>query len=194
LQTQYPTSRSVKIQVPHTDFLPQGALSSTALRSLITGDPPLIRSYRDLDSQIQPNGFDLTLESVAIHRGAGAVGHANVDRVLPDLEPVDFDQRGWVDLQPGIYHITYNEIVALPLSVMALGRPRSTLNRIGATIHTAVWDAGYEGRSTSLLAVMNSNGVQLQRDARVMQLVFFAIGEPPGKGYAGIYQGENVNR
>jgi dUTP pyrophosphatase len=80
------------------------------------------------------------------------------------------------------------------LTVMALGRPRSTLNRIGATIHTAVWDAGYEGRSTSLLAVMNPNGVQLQQHARVMQLVFFAIGEPPGEGYAGIYQGENVNR
>jgi dUTP pyrophosphatase len=77
---------------------------------------------------------------------------------------------------------------------MALGRPRSTLNRIGVTIHTAVWDAGYEGRSTSLLAVMNPNGVQLQRDARVMQLVFFGVSNPPAQGYAGVYQGENIGR
>jgi dUTP pyrophosphatase len=180
--------------VPNTDFLPRGALSSTTLRALIEGDPPLVRGHRDLDAQLQPNGFDLTLESVALHRGAGAVGQSNEDRVLPDLEPVPFDHRGWIDLQPGTYHITYNEIVALPLDVMALGRPRSTLNRIGVTIHTAVWDAGYEGRSTSLLAVMNPSGVQLQRDARVMQLVFFAVGEPPAKGYAGIYQGENLSR
>jgi dUTP pyrophosphatase len=77
---------------------------------------------------------------------------------------------------------------------MALGRPRSTLNRIGTTIHTAVWDAGYEGRSTSLLSVMNPHGVQLQRDARVMQLVFFVVSNPSEIGFSGVYQGENMGR
>ena len=177
-----------------TEYLPQGALSSSSLRALILSDQPLIRDYRNLDTQLQPNGFDLTLESVAVHHGAGVVGQSNEDRVLPDLEPLNFDARGWVDLQPGIYHVTYNEIVALPLNLMALGRPRSTLNRIGVTIHTAVWDAGYEGRSTSLLSVMNPNGVQLQRDARVMQLVFFGVSNPPDIGYSGVYQGENIGR
>ena len=176
------------------DFLPQGALSGASLRALIASDKPLIRDFVDLESQLQPNGFDLTLESVHYHSGAGVVGRSNDDRVLPDLEPLDFDVEGWIDLQPGIYHITYNEVVALPLNLMALGRPRSTLNRIGVTIHTAVWDAGYEGRSTSLLSVMNPNGVQVQRNARVMQLVFFAVGNPPETGYAGVYQGENIAR
>ena len=178
----------------HTDFLPQGALSSASLRTLIASDKPLIRQFVDLESQLQPNGFDLTLESIQYHSGAGVVGRSNADRVLPDLEPLSFDGEGWIDLEPGIYHITYNEVVALPLNLMALGRPRSTLNRIGVTIHTAVWDAGYEGRSTSLLSVMNPNGVQLQRDARVMQLIFFAVGNPPETGYSGIYQGENIGR
>ena len=77
---------------------------------------------------------------------------------------------------------------------MALGRPRSTLGRIGATIHTAVWDAGYEGRSTSLLAVLNPAGIRLQKDARVMQLVFMTIASPGSVGYSGIYQGENIAR
>ena len=40
-------------------------------------DRPLIRDFRDLDSQLQPNGFDLTLESVALHQGAGVVGQSN---------------------------------------------------------------------------------------------------------------------
>lgn len=176
------------------DFVPQGALSSASLRKLIALERPLIREFVDLEAQLQPNGFDLTLESVHWHNGAGVVGRSNSDRVLPDLEPLVFDADGWIDLEPGIYHITYNEVVALPLDLMALGRPRSTLNRIGVTIHTAVWDAGYEGRSTSLLSVMNPNGVQLQRDARIMQLVFFTIGNPPATGYAGMYQGENIGR
>jgi len=180
--------------VSQIEILPQGALSSASLRALIESDKPLIRDYADLDAQLQPNGFDLTLESISIHIGAGVVGRSNADRVLPDLELLDFDNEGWIDLQPGIYHITYNEVVALPLNLMALGRPRSTLNRIGVTIHTAVWDAGYEGRSTSLLSVMNPNGVQLQRAARVMQLVFFGVGNPPTSGYSGVYQGENIGR
>jgi dUTP pyrophosphatase len=180
--------------VSQIDFLPQGALSNATLRALIESDKPLIREFVDLDSQLQPNGFDLTLESVHSHRGAGVVGRSNADRVLPDLESLNFDADGWIDLQPGIYHITYNEVVALPLNLMALGRPRSTLNRIGITIHTAVWDAGYEGRSTSLLSVMNPDGVQLQRGARVMQLVFFGVTNPGSTGYAGVYQGENIER
>ena len=93
---------------------------------------------------------------------------------------------------PGIYHITYNEVVSLPTDLMALGRPRSSLNRSGATIHTAVWDAGYSGRSTSLMAVLNPVGFRVQRDARVLQLVFFGLSVEAERGYSGIYQGENV--
>ena len=171
-----------------------GVLSAASIRELLQSDSPLIRNYPDLEAQLQPNGFDLTLESVSIHRGAGVVGRSNADRVLPDLEPLTFDGDGWLDLQPGIYHVMYNEVVAIPLDLMALGRPRSTLNRIGATIHTAVWDAGYEGRSTSLLAVMNPDGVQLQKNARVLQLVFMRVSNPGKTGYSGIYQGENLNR
>lgn len=180
--------------VEQTTTTALGALSGESLRELISAEKPLIREYRDLDAQLQPNGFDLTLESVSIHIGAGVVGQSNDDRVLPDLELLSFDSNGWVELQPGIYHMTYNEIVALPLGLMALGRPRSTLNRIGVTIHTAVWDAGYEGRSTSLLVVLNPDGVMLQRDSRVMQLVFFGVTNPGETGYSGIYQGENIQR
>jgi dUTP pyrophosphatase len=75
---------------------------------------------------------------------------------------------------------------------MALGRPRSTLNRIGVTIHTAVWDAGYEGRSTSLLSVLNTEGVRIQQHSRVLQLVFVGVTNPPASGYSGIYQRENI--
>src|SRR5688500_18753012 len=116
-----------------------GVLSSRSIRALIETDRPLVREWLDLESQLQPNGFDLTLQSISRHTGRGQVGRSNADRILSELEAVSFDEAGWADLPQGVYHVSYNEVVAFPLSVMAFGRPRSTLNRTGVTIHTAVW-------------------------------------------------------
>ncbi|HWV36025.1 MAG TPA: deoxyuridine 5'-triphosphate nucleotidohydrolase [Thermomicrobiales bacterium] len=170
-----------------------GVLSREQLHALIEGaDRPLVIEWQDLEAQLQPNGIDLTLREVSAYRGAGQIGVSSEDRILPELEPLAFDAEGWVTLQPGIYQIMYNEIVDIPVTLMALGRPRSSLGRGGATIHTAVWDAGYRGRSTSMLAVVNPEGFRLQRNARVMQLVFFGMAQAPADGYRGKYQNENV--
>lgn len=170
-----------------------GVLSREQLRALIDSpERSLITGMVDVDSQIQPNGVDLTLREISRHVGRGTIGVDNADRVLPDLEPVPFDEEGWATLEPGVYHILYNEVVDIPESLTALGRPRSSLNRCGVTIHTAVWDAGYNGRSTSMLVVNNPAGFRVQRDARVMQLVFFGMAEATAEGYRGRYQGENI--
>ncbi|HWV24698.1 MAG TPA: deoxyuridine 5'-triphosphate nucleotidohydrolase [Thermomicrobiales bacterium] len=170
-----------------------GVLSREQIRALVEKDDrPLLSDYIDLDAQIQPNGVDLTLREVSRHMGAGAIGTDSADRVLPELTPLAFDDEGWLMLAPGCYHILYNEIVDIPESLMAFGRPRSSLNRCGVTIHTAVWDAGYTGRSTSMLVVSNPAGFRIQRDARVMQLVFAGMSEAPAEGYRGRYHGENM--
>ena len=109
----------------------------------------------------------------------------------PPLSPLDFDDQGFLTLAPGSYIVTYNEIVHLPADVMALGRPRSSLLRSGVAVHNAVWDAGYHGRSQSLLVVYNPQGFRLQKNARIVQLVFLRLSEPT-RGYQGTYQGENV--
>jgi len=172
-----------------------GALSREQLRALIEdAERPLITEWQDLDEQIQPNGIDLTLREISAFRGAGQIGVSSDDRILPELAPIAFDDDGWATLTPGTYQIVYNEIVDIPVTLMALGRPRSSLPRAGATIHTAVWDAGYRGRSTSVLAVMNPEGFRVQRNARVMQLVFFGMAQAPAEGYRGKYQGENTDR
>ncbi len=93
---------------------------------------------------------------------------------------------------PGAYIITYNEIVNLPTDVMALARPRSSLLRCGVTVDTAVWDAGYSGRSQSLMVVYHPRGFRLQRNARVVQLVFFRL-TGATDGYQGTYQKENMD-
>lgn len=169
-----------------------GVLSREQIRQRIISDPSLISGWSDLETQLQPNGFDLTLGQIHRHQGRGAIGVSNEQRILPELIPIAFDHDGFVDLDPGIYHVVYNEIVSLPTDLMALGRSRSSLNRGGVTIHTAVWDAGYSGRSTSLLAVLNPAGFRLQRGARILQLVFFGLAQAAGEGYAGLYQRENT--
>jgi len=59
------------------------------------------------------------------------------------------------------------------------------------TVGTAVWDAGYEGRSQSLLVVYNPRGFRVQRNARITQLVFMEL-TGDSDGYNGAYQGENI--
>jgi dUTP pyrophosphatase len=169
-----------------------GVLSREQLRDRVLSDPPLVAAWSDLEQQLQPNGFDLTLSEIHRHIGAGTIGVSNESRVLPALESIPFDGDGFVELTPGIYHIVYNEVVRLPEDLMALGRARSSLNRSGVTIHTAVWDAGYSGRSTSLLSVLNPAGFRVQRGARVMQLVFFGLATATSSGYQGAYQNENT--
>ena len=167
-------------------------LSRQDIHSLLQEEPPLVEGYLDLDSQVQPNGFDLTVREVALPQTPGRITVSNSQRLVSDLAPLVFDGLGFIELTPGAYIISYNEIVHLPNNVMALARPRSSLLRCGVTVETAVWDAGYSGRSVSLMAVHNPRGFRLERNARVMQLVFFKLtGET--EGYSGSYQGENID-
>lgn len=150
-----------------------------------------MEGWLDLDTQVQTNGFDLTLRDVSMPQSAGRIGVDNSQRAVSMLAPLVFDGTDSIDLICGTYMITYNEIVHLPKNIMALARPRSSLLRCGVTVGTAVWDAGYSGRSQSLLVVYNPYGFRLQRNARIVQLVFFRLtGETDG--YCGTYQGENI--
>ena len=166
-------------------------LSQQDIQRLLQQEPPLIEGYINLEAQVQPNGFDLTLREVALLQTSGTIADNNNQRSVPGLAPLVFDGLGFIDLMPGAYIITYNEIVHLPNNVMALARPRSSLLRCGVTVDTAVWDAGYSGRSQSLMVVYNPQGFRLQKNARVVQLVFLQLtGET--EGYHGVYQGENI--
>lgn len=153
--------------------------------------PPLIEGLTDPAGQLQPNGVDITLGEVAILSGAGQLGISNSQRRLPHTSLLVFDALGFLELPPGLYMVTYNEAVHLPRNIMALGFPRSSLVRCGATLLTAVWDAGYSGRSQSTLVVYNPAGIRLQKGARVLQLVFLRLGRET-EGYRGVFQGENL--
>jgi dUTP pyrophosphatase len=166
-------------------------LSKQDIHRLLQKKPPLIEGYISLEEQVQPNGIDLTLRDIALLQSSGRITVEDSQRLVPNLAPLVFDGLGFIDLMPGAYIITYNEIVHLPKNIMALARPRSSLLRCGVTVDTAVWDAGYSGRSQSLMVVYNPQGFRLQRNARVAQLIFLRLSRKT-EGYHGAYQGENI--
>lgn len=165
-------------------------LSSQQIRSLLDGPSPLVSGYPDLDQQLQSNGFDLTLESIAALRGAGRIGVTNDERVLAEAEELSFDSDGFVHLDTGAYVARLAEAVAFPADVMALAKPRSSLLRNGVAVHNAVWDAGYAGRSQVLVVVYNPHGFAVARGARIVQMVFMRMESATDDPYAGAYQGE----
>jgi len=167
-------------------------LSQQDIHRLLQQEPPLIEGYIDLETQVQPNGVDLTLREVAMLQTSGKIATSDSQRLVSGLAPLVFDGLGFIDLMPGAYIITYNEIVHLPNNVMALARPRSSLLRCGVTVNTAVWDAGYSGRSQSLMVVYNPQGFRVQRNTRVVQLVFLRLTQET-EGYRGVYQEENID-
>lgn len=137
-----------------------------------------------LEAQIQPSGVDLTAAAVFEQTEPGRVGRDG-KRVgeRRELDPADGTYR----LDPGGYVLRYGQRVAIPDGHVGFVYPRSTLMRNSCMLHTAVWDAGYEGRGEGLLEVHHP--VEIEAEARVAQLVF-ARAEHDSR-YDGSYQGEN---
>lgn len=136
--------------------------------------------------QVQPNGVDLTAEAVFRTRG----GRISRDgKRIGDREAIDPDpEDGAYALPTGGYILRYGETIRIPEGHVGFVYPRSSLLRNACMLHTAVWDAGYEGRGEGLLVV--HRGVEIEPDARVAQLV---LAEANHDGtYDGSYQGENL--
>jgi dUTP pyrophosphatase len=167
-------------------------LNKKDIQNYIKKLPPLIEQLTDPETQIQPNGVDLTLDKIYRLEGRGKIDFSNENRKLPNKIHLPFNKDGFVKLAPGAYGVSFKEIVNLPNHIMALGRPRSSLIRMGASVVTAVWDAGYRGRSEAMLSVHHLEGITIFENARLLQLIFLQLS---GKtvAYDGIYQGENIH-
>lgn len=167
-------------------------LARSDIRRLLEATPPIVEGLLNAEEQVQPNGVDLTLKEIASFSSAGSLGYGNEARTLSDSFPLALDSLEGIHLPMGCYLVTYNEIVHLPKNIMCLALPRSSLLRCGVSVHTAVWDAGYSGRSQSLLVVYNPNGFRLYRNARIVQLVFLRLEREVTQGYQGMFQGEGT--
>jgi dUTP pyrophosphatase len=156
--------------------------------------PSLIENAINIGIQLQSNGFDLTVWKIhKFSNKAGKIAFDNSERELPETYEIHFDENDWIYLPKGSYKIILNEKINLPKDLMAIGAPRSSLLRTGVSIGTAIWDAGYSGRSECLLLVLNEAGFCIKKNARVVQLVFMKVSKVSrsGKGYDGNYNSEH---
>jgi deoxycytidine triphosphate deaminase len=136
-------------------------------------------------SQRQPNGVDLTTAAIYEQTTAGRIGREG--KTIGDRQEVDTDD-GVFRLDPGAYILQYAETVQIPENHVGFIYPRSSLMRNSCMLHTAVWDAGYEGKGEGLLEV--HHGIEIEDGARVGQLVFAEADHETT--YDGDYQGERT--
>jgi dUTP pyrophosphatase len=139
------------------------------------------------ESQVQPNGVDLTLGAVFEQVEAGRIERG--DKTVGEREEVDPDGDEIYHLDPGGYVVQYAERVVIPDDHVGFLYPRSSLLRNSCMLDTAVWDAGYEGRGEGLLEVHHP--IEIAAGARIAQLV---LADAAHAGtYDGSYQGEHID-
>jgi len=149
----------------------------------------LVRDMIDPGVQIQQCGIDLTVASVFRLEGEGVLDFTNENRRLPQYVEVPPAEDAFWMLQPGVYHIAFNEKIVLPNNIAGFLMPRSSALNCGIVQHTAVWDPGYEGRS--FFHAETSRPVKIFRNARLGQMVFFRLSSDTA-GYSGMYKGEDI--
>jgi dUTP pyrophosphatase len=151
----------------------------------------LIEEYVDLENQLQPSSFDLTLAKVYSFETGGSIDFDNKERKLSQVKELEFDSSGWVELPQGVYKVQYAETVNMPTDLGAVTICRSSLARCGCDVYNGFWDPGYHGKGEATFIVHNKNGVRLKKRAKVAQIVFLPISEAK-QLYKGIHKGENL--
>ena len=166
-------------------------LNKSEIKTLIE-QKKLIEGYINLDIQLTPNGFDLTVAKIFAFAKSGAFDFSNKERILPETKELiskkinPSDKFGWWNLKEGTYKIRTNETVNLPNDLVALAFSRTSALRMGAFTQHGVWDAGFCGRGEFILEVGNPKGIKLKQNCRIAQLVFLKANAT--ESYQGIYK------
>lgn len=168
-------------------------LPKAEIKKLIENEG-MITGYKDLDEQLQPNGFDLTLDTVYNIDNHGAI--LINGKFLPYLQKIEKnggDDELYLYKLDGIksYAFDVNETVKLPLDICAITIQRSSIMRCGVTTNIGFWDSGYNGKGYSILNIMNPNGFTVEKNARIVQMIFMK-NTSNTEGYNGQYQFEGI--
>jgi dUTP pyrophosphatase len=148
-------------------------------------DFPLIRNFVKFAEQVQPAGFDLTLQKVTTPK-RGEMGKL-LQREKQLISTVEVNLAQVLDtLTPYLFYT--NEVFYMPANVSAFVYPRSTLMRMGCQFVSAMVDAGYKGQLSFSVLLMNP--LKVERNARFAQIIFHrhAVTKP----YDGQYQGQGL--
>jgi len=157
-----------------------------------------VQGLINTEQQVQQCGIDVTVSAVykfvydglADFAHRGVIDFDNKSRKLPEVEPIPWSKGNFIILAPLSYIVTTNEVFQFENDEFGHVYPRSSLNRCGVSLESAIFDPGYFGSATVLLlTVHNPNGLILHRNAKIGQMLVFKTGFQARK-YRGEYQGQ----
>ena len=124
---------------------------------------------------VQPNSIDIRLGShfVWYQPGTSVIDPYNRDSVVADVEETHADV---FILHPGQFVLAETlECIELPDNIVATIEGKSSIARLGVTLHqTGGWiDAGFRGTITLEMANVNTRPVKVHAGMPIGQLVFY---------------------
>lgn len=132
-----------------------------------------------LDTQLAPNGLDLTVGAVfelqgdgQLDFGGGEYKPANREKLAPELRDED-DDYGWWELDEGSYVIRYNETVQPKGDEIGRVRPLDRLLQAGA-LH-ADFDLEGDRENLETLLWVGTGGVNLKENFRASRLEIYDL-------------------
>ena len=107
------------------------------------------------------------------------------------LNPAGYDLRSHnrLIIKPEQFGLTASlETVELGSTIVAFLHIRSSLAREGVIGSFAVVDPGFRGQLTLSLHNTGEKEIVINEKEPIVQIVFYKLGKPVGKGYGGSYQ------
>lgn len=159
--------------------------------------------------RLQPVSYDMTLsESIRVprndvhtidpgmnaeHSDGGVRYYGQVPSWHPHTTGREIPPSGWT-LRPRDFILACTaEYVRLPSDIAAVVEGKSSLGRLGLTVHVTAGfiDPGFEGQITLEIANLAPWGIKLYAGMPIAQLVFESV-NPPERDYSktGHYQGQ----
>ena len=131
-------------------------------------------------------GVDLSIRAIYKIKNYGLIFKDKT--VAPTYEPIEpnnfdlvdpeIDKEGWF-ISKGTYIVSLNEGCSFGPNDTGLIIMRSSLNRSGVSVFSAVWDPGYSSCSSegvfpmSVRITVDSEEVFIEKNARIAQLIVF---------------------
>lgn len=144
----------------------------------------IIQNVDDGKFEVQQNGIDLTIKSLAQIEGGQLKRDGKTIKDYHEIEP-DEDDLFW--LMPGkAYSVEFEQKIEVPENMCAQIIQRSTLNRMGGFIIAGLYDSGFKNQ---IGAVLRTNAfISIEKGSRVAQIIFEDA--DAASQYNGQYQGE----
>ena len=136
---------------------------------------------------LQQAGYDLRIKTAYWIENSSFLGKN--ERKLPTISEVKNDV---IVLEPNEYLLMETvEKVNMPLDLIAIVLPRTSLFRMGASLRTGVVDPGYKGSLTFGLKNESNLKIKIEKGARIAQIVFIKVFGKASE-YKGVYQGGRI--